>query len=226
MERKLFIITGIMLLSAATLFSGSWKLEYKKHGIEVYTRKIAGSSFKEYKGVGIIESPVWTIAALMDDLEAYPQWNGNCIHAEVVVPRKGDTMIQYFVNSAPWPVKGRDVLLKTVQSVNLSAMAPDKNRGIVITIDINSITDNSLKPINDEYIRIEELKGKWIIEGIEGGKTRLTYTIRTDIGGTIPDSIGNMVSKSIPYDTIRSIRKMVTREKYIAKGKEYMQELD
>lgn len=68
--------------------------------------------------MGVIDSPVWTIAALMDDLAAYPEWNGNCLHAEVVVPRKDNVMIQYFINS-----------------------------GIVITIDINSIVDNKLKPV-------------------------------------------------------------------------------
>jgi hypothetical protein len=167
---------------------------------------------------------VWTIIALMADLDSYPKWNVNCVYAEIIVPKKENVMIQYFINSAPWPVKGRDVILKTTEKTDLSKMADDNNENVVIEINIDSV-DELLVPLKKEYVRIKKLKGLWLFEGLKNNKTQITYVISTDIGGNIPDAINNIVNKDIPYKTIIGIRKMVMQDKYIEAGKKYIENL-
>lgn len=82
-----FLLSTILLIQAE-----EWKFQYEKDKIKVYTKKTGNSTFDEYMGIGVVDADIWTIVALMDDLDSYPKWNGNCIHAEIIVPRKDDTV--------------------------------------------------------------------------------------------------------------------------------------
>jgi hypothetical protein len=46
---------------------------------------------------------------------------------------------------------------------------------------------NELGPTpKDGWVRITKLKGSWLFEPIDGGKTRLTYVVFSDPAGAIP----------------------------------------
>lgn len=46
---------------------------------------------------------------------------------------------------------------------------------------------NELGPKSpDGWVRVSKLRGYWLFEPVDGGKTRLTYVVFTDPGGSIP----------------------------------------
>lgn len=46
---------------------------------------------------------------------------------------------------------------------------------------------NELGPKSpDGWVRVSKLRGHWLFEPVEGGKTKLTYVVFTDPGGSIP----------------------------------------
>lgn len=46
---------------------------------------------------------------------------------------------------------------------------------------------NELGPKSpDGWVRVSKLRGYWLFEPVEGGKTKLTYVVFTDPGGSIP----------------------------------------
>jgi ribosome-associated toxin RatA of RatAB toxin-antitoxin module len=225
MIKRYITVLLLVTLMLTTLSAGeSWRLVNQKSGITVYGDDSVIGSAKKYKAIGIVDASVWTVLALMEDLDSYPEWNGNCIHAEVIVPRRDGVMLQYFVNSAPWPVKGRDVILRTEEFIDLSDVGEDGNENALIEIDIRSVKDEIVPP-KDGYVRMTELTGYWKFKGLPGNRTEIIYTISTDLAGKIPSAISNMVSKDIPFDTMVSIRRMVQLEKYRDAGKKYLNSL-
>ena len=110
-------------LSADEGKEAKWKLAKNKKGVKVYTRKVEGISFKEYKGVTTIKTSLARLVALAADIEAGPDWIDTCSKGELlkqVNPRESYT---YSLNGAPWPVRDRDAVVHNVISQDAKTLA-------------------------------------------------------------------------------------------------------
>ena len=129
-----------LFLAIGWLVAGSWAeapadfaLDKDKNGIKVYTRKIEGSSLKEFKGVTSIKTSLTSLVALMDDTDALTKWLHNCSAAKLVQSMNYYERITYTVINAPWPVSDRD-------TVSYSKIVQDP-KSKVITIYLKGMAD-------------------------------------------------------------------------------------
>jgi hypothetical protein len=50
------------------------------------------------------------------------------------------------------------------------------------------------------------LEGSYRMEQLAANKTRVTYTVEVDIGGSVPDWMAEMVARDMPYKTLLKLR--------------------
>jgi hypothetical protein len=205
---RLFII---LLLSSFFSFgvqaeTSAWELEEEEKDInlQIFTREVAGSNLKEFKGEMLVKTKLSTIAALLLDGQSAPKWMHQCEKFEVVEQIDALTAVVYFVNGAPWPVSDRDAVVMSVMSQDPETL--------VLKAEISVVDD--LLPEDDDYVRIPHMKGFWLFEPLAEGQVKITYQVHANPGGSLPDWLANSVVVDTPYHTMSNMAEMLKKEKY------------
>jgi hypothetical protein len=205
---RLFIAS--LLLYFISFFAHSettaWVLEQEETDInlKIFTREMAGSTFKEFKGEMLVKAELTSIAALLLDFEAAPKWMYQCEKFEIVEQINELSAVIYFINGAPWPVDDRDAVIMSVMSQD--------SETLVLKFELNTMNDRL--PENDGYVRIPHMTGLWLFEPVEKGQVLITYQVHADSGGSLPDWLANTAVVDTPYYTMSKMADMLKLEKY------------
>ena len=201
----LTMILGILLAPIASSSESGWKLALQRDGIEVSTRAVPGSDLDEFIGTTVIEAPVNVIEAVIDDVPAAPQWMVDCREARIIRKIDENSHVVLNVTKTPWPVWDRETLL-------LSTKQKDAKKRTVI-FAFHSINDPAV-PVGKKNVRIPSVEGQWVLNPVDEGYTKVTYTVKSNPGGSIPKFISYRTSWNIPYRTLLGLKKMVKKDKY------------
>ncbi len=205
LKKTLCIVFVFLVLPQQT----QWDIVKEENGITVYNRTVTGSAFNEFKAVAIINARIETVGEVLRDVASYPSWAADIVKAKVIQKISDDNMLVYFHQNVQWPVEDRDMLLKINTLTDFS-----KGRSEIRIIGVNSPLIQS----PNGTTRVKEISGQYLLEYIEREHTRVTYSVKSDPGGSIPASLANMSSKDIPYRTLLGLKKMVLLPKYIKLG--------
>lgn len=206
-------LIGLSLFASTSLATAlehgaasSWERVRNDAGIEVYRRTVAGSPLHEFQGTGVIEAPIPSVLAVLDDAERRTEWMKEAV-AQTLISRNGDREQTFYSRTgAPWPVSDRDAVIKAITTVDV--------RSKMVKVEMNSI-DHPAWPPQKGVVRMPSLRGHWYLWPSNGGKwTRVEYQVHADPGGSLPSGIINMVSKKIPHSAISEMQKQVVRRKY------------
>lgn len=200
----MIVLFSLFITVPANLYAWELAKEDKKNDIRIYTRKVEGSSFKEYKAVMKIKASLASLVALVDDIAACPLWIDTCSEGrllERVSPKESYT---YTINEAPWPVSDRDAIVHNT----ISQLSP----GGAVTIDILGVPD--YVPQKKGLVRVSMIKGYWQFTPLENGFAEVIYQVHNDPGGDLPSWLVNSVVVSQPYYTMVNMRKIVNEPKY------------
>ncbi len=201
----LFIVLAVSNVMAES--AEKWEPALNKDGIQVFTREIAGSDFYEFMGITIIDARIEVLEEIIKDVASHNDWIADRKESVVVKTIDNTKMVIYSVTKAPWPVSNREALVISEKHTNYKS-------GIV-TFDINA-TDEPKVPVKQGNVRITELKAQWVLTYISRERTKVIYTMRSNPGGNIPKTIANMSSRNFPYRTLLGMKKMATRDTFLA----------
>ncbi len=190
--------------------TGDWQLSGESHGVALYSRVRPGSSLKEFKAIGMIEAPSRVVHNVLNDVEGYPQFMpftaecriikraGNSVYAYQRISPKicHDRDYTLRIEEKTWPGEGGLVYLNKWEPAN--EVGPPAKKGV---------------------LRVTLCEGSWLLEPAGPGKTRATYWIYTDTGGSLPVFIANAASKI-------GIRKIFTAVRHQIKEAKYYQHRD
>lgn len=188
---------------------GDWTLRKTTDGIACYTKPQEGSDLDQFKGVGIVNARLETVAAIFRDVPSYTQWMYNCREIKTLKDMGNDNLIVYYVNRSPWPVADRDAVVKT------HVYQDHKNGTGVVVIES---TDYNY-PAQSGRVRMPYLKALFVLQYVDREHTRVIFDIKANPGGNIPAALVNAFTKDHPYHTIQGLRKMATMSKYVELGK-------
>jgi hypothetical protein len=201
----LTIIMGMLSTPVVALSESDWTRVLQRDDIEVFTRAVPGSDLDEFLGTMIIDAPVNVIEAVIDDVPASPQWMADCREARTIRIIDENSSVVLNVTKTPWPVWDRETLL-------LSTKQRDVKMGTVM-FRFHSIHDPNI-PVGKQNVRIPAVDGQWILIPVEKDRTKVTYTVKSNPGGSIPKFIAAQKSRDIPYKTLLGLTQMVKKEKY------------
>jgi hypothetical protein len=180
-----------------------WKISLEKEGITVYTSKVEGSDFDAFKGTIEVNASLNTVASVIRDVPAYPEWIYMTSSA-TLLNSEGNVFYLYSISKSPWPVSPRDIVYESRMVQN------PETKEILITM--KGVPDYI--PKKDDFVRIDKADGFWLLTPIEGNRVRVTFQMNAEPGGKIPAWMSNMASTESPYTTLFNLRKMVSEEKY------------
>ena len=191
-----------------------WQLKRDRDGIQVYTCKVAGSSFKAVKAVTEIDVSLSSVVALLRDAQACPKWADRC--GQSYVYEQVDTMEEYIYtrNAMPWPISDRDVLAHVVWRQNPTDLS---------VIMISRATADKM-PKTKGVVRLVEARVEWQIKPLAQARVQLTTLAHINPGGPLPAWVTNMLLVDSPHKTFKNLKKTVVTEPYKSARLGYLQE--
>jgi Polyketide cyclase / dehydrase and lipid transport len=177
----------------------------QSHGITLYSRVRTGSPVKEFKAVGMIDAPTRVVHNVLNDVGGYPQFMPFTAECRII-KRQGDSIYAYqrispgichdrdytlHIMEKSWPGEGGIVYLNTWTPAN--DVGPAERKGVQ---------------------RVSLCEGRWLLEPAGPARTRATYCIYTDSGGSLPVFIASVASKIGIGKIFSAVRDQVKDTKY------------
>jgi hypothetical protein len=179
-----------------------WILRKDKSGIEVYTRSVEGSSFREFKGKTVIKNV--TLIEILDiimDIKNYESLIPDCMNPRVLEQDGKWHVIQYTQTKTPFPVKNRDSIFEQRAEID--------NNGKHARVIIKPLPDYIAE--TKEMVRIRKGTGFWDLEADESGNVSVTYQFHGDPGGDIPSWLANSFVVTQPFKTLENLKRRVEK---------------
>lgn len=199
-------------LFAADQKEAGWILAKDQQDVKVYTRKVEGVDFKEFKGVITVKTSLASLVTLLRDVEISPDWMKNCSKSEEIKRVSTHETYTYSLSKAPWPVKDRDSIIH-----NVISQAKDTR-----VVTIKQVGKPDYIEEKKDLVRVKRIEGHWKLTPIKGGKVEIVYQALSDPGGAIPVWLVNSMLVSQPYETLLKMKEVVQRKKYQQAKLEYI----
>lgn len=173
-----------------------WELEVDKDNLKVYTAKVPDSSIKAFRGVSTFNATLNQLVSVITDMDHLHEWV-NGAEPSRVIKREGNRQWTYYENKIPWPYKNRDgVIIQNVVKDN------DEHVSIWLT------TGNEVEPVHKGKVRVDDLKGAWLLKKVGENQVELTYQIHFDPAGALPDWVVNMLLTETPEKSLTNLHKV------------------
>jgi hypothetical protein len=195
--RQLCFFAALLTLhgSRASVAGEPWTLARQSDGISVYTRHVADSPLKEFRGDVELAATVEQVLAILRDPNTFPNWLPDTLDCRLLRTTDSEQTI-YIETHAPWPVWNRD-------GVFHFTFSRDETGGHVSVEALQGVV-----PLREGKVRVPRSDGYWRIEPKPGG-VRVSYQIHADPGGSVPVWLANLTVVRMPFKTLRNLRRQV-----------------
>ena len=193
---KKYLLVGliaIIVLSIPAHFiwknsgSGEWELSYDKPTRKVWSKKIPGQVWTQYKTYGQLEASMKTIVRFVRDPRAAE--DAGVYDAQMIDSISPQLMYYSFKQKFLWPFKPREYVVKSnfVQDTLSKEIYTD----FICFPDLVPREDNGCH-------RVEKMNNQWRFIPIGNGKVEYYYeTDSEDPGGYFPYFLGNFMNEQI-----------------------------
>jgi hypothetical protein len=195
--------------------SGDWKQVSQDSGVTIWNRSEADRNLPVFKGTGRVDASIFEILAVLNDTSRHTEWMANCMKAQVLKQINEFDRILYNRTDSPWPVSDRDVVVSATVTGSMA------KREVVSAF---SSISSGLQPPIDGVVRMPRLKGFYRLAAEDERRTRVTYQIDADPGGSLPDWVAERATRRLPLDTILGLRKQTAKMR--GKYPEFLQKYD
>ena len=196
-------IASALLLTTTAALAGDWTKEGVEDGITIYNREKDGTDVKEVKAIGYFDAPSWVVKNVIDDVGNYSKFMPYT-KTSTIIKQEKDAVVTYQYLNTPI-VSDRDY------TIRIREKSYKKSDGSVV-YKMAWSPANALGPKAGDAVRVQINDGYWQLESIGDGKrTKATYYLYTDPGGSIPTFLKNKANfTAIPglYAAIKGRVKM------------------
>jgi hypothetical protein len=204
------LLVAVTLSTSAAAWScedqdPQWKLESDNKEVKLYSRVRPGSALKEFRAVGIIDAPTRAVHRVINDYEAYPKFMPYT--AEVRILKREEDSIFAYQRLSPGIVRDRDYTLRVREKSWTTPAGP-------VFFSHWQPANESGPAERDGVLRVRLCEGSWLLEPHPAMKTKATYTIYTDSGGSLPRFVASAASGIGIRKIFTAIRGQVKNPKY------------
>lgn len=193
------VLLASYFLSQMSMAEPAWTLAKDAEGIKVYTRVVADSPLREFRGEVEVATAPERVVRLLKDANSFQIWMPDMLTSEMLKSSQTD-QYHYLENAVPWPLENRDGIYHFTYS-------DVQEGGVPITkVRVEAIPD--YLPIKDGKVRIPKSDGFWKIVP-SGAGSLITYQIHADPGGAIPSWLANSFVVDTPFKTLKSLRSVL-----------------
>ncbi len=202
-------VIGITLSLLPVNAAGGWKKIKDSGGVKLYERAVAGTDLMEYMAVGPIDEKMEVIGEVLRDVPSFNKWLTDCYGAQIEKKYDRNSFLMYMVLKPP-VIEERDIILK-----NKTMYDYDGGKALITF----NCTDEIKIPLEKKRTRVTIMDGSFAMEYLGRNKTKFIYKLKVDPAGSIPKRVAYGVMKTYPYDSLKSLKKMMSNKKYAAAAK-------
>jgi ribosome-associated toxin RatA of RatAB toxin-antitoxin module len=202
----IFTVMVFTLGGNAIAADDGWSVASRSPEVVVYERTHKGSALQEFKAVGVLDASPEVLKRVIDDVAEYPHFMPYVTEARVI---SGDAANRVsYQRISPPMVSDLDYTVR----VNCETRSTPAGKSFCNRWQ----TANELGPAEKSGVRrVKITEGSWLLEPEDGGKkTRATYRIFSDTGGSLPAFIMNTASRTAIPKLFKSVQKQAMLPKY------------
>ena len=187
----------------------AWELSRNdgERGIRVYLRDNPASSYKSFYAVT-------HVVAVLSDVPAMPEWIARMKAVKLLRRNANKELWVHARYKLPYPFLERETVLYSLMKQDSASK--------VVTITTKSVP--GFLTANKERVRLTSMNSTWKLTPEEGGMVRIEFWGEGEPGGYVPPILFNYNLPDEPVQTLRNLRKMLTREKYQNRQLSYIRE--
>ena len=181
-----------------------WVFKKSSDGIKIYTREAADSNIKELKFTVSINSTMNNAIAMLIDVENYAHWVYKCKESVTLEEINIFQSYCYYNIDFPWPMSDRDMIV-------YSEVSQDPNTK---TVTSNSYGNPKYILEKEGLVRIHDHFNQWVFKPISADQIEITYLLKSDPAGSIPDWMVNMAIDQGPLKSMKGFMKALKNPQY------------
>jgi hypothetical protein len=187
----------------------AWSPEGTVEGCDVSTARVAGKDYLAARSVCVLPASMEAVGAVLEDIESYPQWMGGSVKTKVlkVVDRERDAYVFWYRQHVTL-FADRDVVLRS------EAVVREEGRRVVRA---SSTSEVAYGPA-EGYVRMPSFLSEWVLERLEGGRTRVSFMIDPDLAPGLPVSLANATIRKTPLRALQNLARVARLPRYAARG--------
>lgn len=193
----------LWLLPAPVASAEEWKLarEDRLRDIRVFLKRNPDSAYQDVYSITRLRGTPALIEAILDDVPAMSQWAARVAHARVL-RRETDQVWIYIQYDMPYPLRPRDVVVRTQRS----------REGPAIVIRSRAVKGGP--PQREGWIRLTDLESRWRLTPLRSDQVQVELWGRATPGGVVPSMLYNYNLPDDAMQSFRMLRRMALRDKY------------
>ena len=186
------------------LVAQAWQKENSEEGIEIFTRSVPGSDFKEVKALATVNAKPEQIITLLREVDSHSAWVADCKESRSVGTKlsPNDTY-EYNLIGIPWPFEDRDTVFRSK-----IRKLPGNEGYVAFLINMN----DELVPQRKGIVRMKSFRGQWLLQNLGSGKTSVSFSAHFDPGGSLSSVFVNKTTAALQLKTLRNLREKLEKE--------------
>ncbi|TGM30454.1 polyketide cyclase [Leptospira selangorensis] len=212
-----FLLGFLLFTSIFPIFAQTpeWSEAKRKKGIQILTRPVPGSNIEEFLGRTEVDASLSQVVALLVDPQSCKTLYHQCKELTVLSGNEKKSSV-YLRNGAPWPVNDRDVIMDRSFEQN--------EKTLTTTMKMKRL-DSNAKASPSGVTRMPEFEGYWKLIPLANGKVKIEYQAHFEPGGSVPQSVINMVLTDTPYESLLNLKSLVEQGKHKEAKYDWIKEL-
>lgn len=166
---RLVLATLITAGGAGADATDGWRPVYKASAAKVEAAK-TDSGFDRHRGEVSVCGSMEEVTSFAADIERYPEWVSHTEEARLIL-RSPERTVFYLRNSAPWPMKSRDMVYELVPNII------DER---TVSVAMNGLPDEI--PAEPGVVRMQLAQGEWRFHSENGGELRVGLSLYVEPG--------------------------------------------
>ena len=202
-----FGLAALLLFAGFARAENGWQPLVTQDGVSVQERATPGRAMPELQATAEIDAGIFDVLAVIADVSRQTEWMHDCAESRRLRRVGADALVIYNRTSAPWPVSDRDVVLHSQTKL----LEPSRH----VAVRFANVTDPGAPPV-DGVVRMPRLVGEYDLVALSPMRTRVTYTIDLEPGGSLPAWAAARTARETPLKTMLGLRRQVeaTRGQY------------
>jgi hypothetical protein len=190
-----------LLCMALPGIAQEWELTKQQDGVSVFSRPLP-NNLLQIKALTTVTASHETFIRLLEDVGHCTKWIANCKKIEIIATPDQATRVVHTFFSAPWPIRDRDVVTRSVTTKNQK------------TLEIRIEDAGQTYPLTPKHVRMTDVNGQWRLVEIPDGTMTVSYMGTGSPAGEIPDWLAKGVLLDSIFETFYKLKTVITDPQY------------
>jgi hypothetical protein len=181
-----------------------WKLVKNDNEIKAYVEQGPMNDIKSVMVETVVIASLSQLVSIIKDTDHHEDWVYLNEESDIVEENDCCHWKYYGRTDAPWPATDRDFVVQSTLYQN-----PQDYSVTIIGNAVSGFLDKK-----DDCVRIKDSRSQWTLNPLGNNMVHVSFELKADIGGNIPNWLVNMAVAKGPFKTMNGFKEIVESGRY------------